>query len=252
MDLKLFTTLVYAWIGLGILIFFVLFFISAPYGRHTRKNWGSMISNKMGWIMMELPSLLTFSYFVITGEGEKNEFIWFFSALWILHYINRSLIFPFRIKSGNKPMPLLVALMAVFFNLFNGFFNGYFLGNFAGEFYSYNIYSVTFLVGVILFFTGVYINMSSDQTLMNLRKNSKNGYVIPMGGMFKYVSSPNYFGELIEWLGFAVMVGGLPAFSFFIWTFANLVPRAFDNHRWYKQKFLDYPSMRKAIIPYIL
>jgi steroid 5-alpha reductase family enzyme len=70
--------------------------------------------------------------------------------------------------------------------------------------------------------------------------------------MFKYVSSPNYFGELIEWLGFAIMAVGLPGFSLFIWTFANLVPRALDNHKWYIKTFEDYPKDRKVIFPYIL
>ena len=70
--------------------------------------------------------------------------------------------------------------------------------------------------------------------------------------MFKYVSSPNYFGELVEWLGFAIMAVGLPGFSFLIWTFANLVPRAIDNHKWYKKNFTDYPPERKAIFPFVL
>jgi hypothetical protein len=43
----------------------------------------------------------------------------------------------------------------------------------------------------------------------------------------------------------------LPSLSFFIWTFVNLVPRAVDHHRWYKNNFKDYPVKRKAVFPFI-
>jgi len=252
MNYTLFNTLVYAWIALAVIIFFVLFFISAPYGRFARKNWGPQIPNWLGWVIMELPSPILLSYFVVTGEGQKNAVTWFLMALWIIHYVNRTFVYPFRITSHNKKMPFAVVFMAIFFNLGNGFFNGYYLGNYAGNLHDYSFSNITFLIGLVLFFAGVFINQHSDQILINLRKNTDKGYAIPRGGMFKYVSSPNYLGELIEWLGFAIMASGLPAFSFFIWTFANLVPRAMDNHRWYKQKFKDYPPERRAIFPYIL
>ena len=67
-----------------------------------------------------------------------------------------------------------------------------------------------------------------------------------------YVSCPNYLGELMEWGGYALMVWSLPALSFFIWTLVNLIPRALDHHRWYKEKFEDYPSDRRALIPFLI
>lgn len=149
-------------------------------------------------------------------------------------------------------MPLIIALMAVFFNVMNGFFNGYYLGNLypmAGE---YSLTDPTFISGLILFVFGMQVNLKSDNILFKLRKNSNNGYQVPRGGMFKWISCPNYFGEIVEWLGFALMVYSLPAFSFFIWTCANLIPRALDSHQWYKDHFEDYPNKRKAIIPFIL
>ena len=66
------------------------------------------------------------------------------------------------------------------------------------------------------------------------------------------MSSPNYLGEMIEWLGWAIMTWSLAGLVFFFWTVANLLPRAVANHKWYKKKFPDYPSDRKAIIPYLL
>ena len=40
--------------------------------------------------------------------------------------------------------------------------------------------------------------------------------------------------------------------SFFLFSFANLFPRAFSHHRWYRETFEDYPEDRKAILPGLL
>ncbi|HOS72184.1 MAG TPA: 3-oxo-5-alpha-steroid 4-dehydrogenase, partial [Bacteroidales bacterium] len=69
---------------------------------------------------------------------------------------------------------------------------------------------------------------------------------------FDYISSPHYFGEIIEWGGWALMTWSLPGFAFFVFTFANLFPRAINTHRWYRGKFPAYPPGRKAVIPYLL
>jgi 3-oxo-5-alpha-steroid 4-dehydrogenase 1 len=95
-------------------------------------------------------------------------------------------------------------------------------------------------------------NIRSDNMLIWLRKNSSNGYRIPYGGLFKYISCPNHFSEIIEWTGYAIMVWNMPALSFAVWTFANLVPRALDHHKWYKSHFENYPKDRKAVFPGIL
>ncbi|MDH5284165.1 MAG: 3-oxo-5-alpha-steroid 4-dehydrogenase, partial [Gemmatimonadota bacterium] len=34
-------------------------------------------------------------------------------------------------------------------------------------------------------------------------------------------------------------------------TVANLAPRAWSHHRWYLEKFPDYPPDRKALIPHL-
>ena len=48
----------------------------------------------------------------------------------------------------------------------------------------------------------------------------------------------------------APVAGAIVAFAFF--TFANLAPRAHQHHAWYKQKFDDYPSHRRAVLPFVL
>ena len=114
-----------------------------------------------------------------------------------------------------------------------------------------SIYNYNVLIGLIIFIFGMVINISSDNTLIFLRKNSK-GYKIPNGGFFNFVSCPNYFGEIIEWIGFLIIALSLPALSFTLWTFFNLIPRALNHHEWYKETFKNYPIKRKAVIPFVL
>lgn len=246
-----FTTFIYCWIILAIAVFIMLMFITAPYGRHTKQTWGPLVDNKTGWIVMEVFVLVVLFWFVFNGKNPQSFVNQIIIAFFAFHYLNRSIVFPFRLRTKGKKMPVVIMLMGMFFNLVNGFIIGYYLGNF-------KIYddawmrSVPFISGTIIFFAGMIINWWSDTTLINLRKKGDTGYQIPEGRWFHYVSCPNLMGEMIEWGGFAILTWSLPGLAFFIWTICNLVPRAVSHHRWYKEKFKNYPAERKAIIPFIV
>ena len=218
----------------------------APYGKHSTKKWGKSIDNKTGWILMELPALLTcpLIYFTISEEINLNVV---FIVLWITHYLNRTVIYPLRIKTKGKKIPIAIVASAFFFNMVNGILNGYFLTLLQFE----SISELYLILGFIIFTIGFYINISSDNLLIKLRTNQK-GYVIPNGKLFNYVSCPNFFGEIIEWLGFAIMTLNPGSLSFLIWTICNLIPRSKAHHKWYKENFENYPKKRKAVIPYLL
>ena len=140
----------------------------------------------------------------------------------------------------------------IFFNFMNGFVNGFFLGNYGNLYSGSWLLSPQMIIGLIVFITGMLINIQSDNILLNLRKPGESGYKIPMGGFFRYLSCPNLFGEILEWSGFAIMVWSFPAFTFALWTFANLAPRAVAHHKWYLSKFEDYPKERRAVIPFVI
>lgn len=246
--LKHFSLFCWGWIGLALIIFVALNFITAPYGRHTKAGWGPLIDNKLGWFLMEFFALLVLFYFVLTGILQQSLVNWIIIGLFTLHYLHRSIIFPLRIKTKGKKMPASIVGMGLMFNLVNGFLIGYYLGNF--KTYSNNwLLSPQFITGTLIFIIGTAINLQSDNILIALRKPGETDYKIPQGGLFTWISCPNLFGEVIEWLGFAILSWNLPGFAFFIWTFANLIPRAVAHHRWYLSRFPDYPKERKAVIP---
>ena len=249
---EIFNYIILVWAGLAIVTLPLLLKVTAPYGKHAKTGWGPLLSNRLGWIVMEIPALLLFALFVLSGDGINDYVIAVFFVLWVIHYVNRSVIFPFRIRLKQKSMPVLIVSFGFFFNLVNRFLNGYWFG-YLSPGYSIEWFSdLRFILGAILFTFGFLVNQYHDMILLRLRKEKDTGYKIPNGGLFKYVSCPNFMGEMIEWGGFALMTWCLPSFSFFIWTIANLLPRALDHHKWYRQKFSDYPRDRKAVFPFLL
>ena len=247
---KIYDYSIYLILGFAIIVFGLLFFISAPYGKFERKGWGLTIHAKWAWLVMEFLSPALITLFFITSD-RKNLPMIIFVSLWLLHYIHRSFIYPFTQSGREKPYPFILVFFAIVFNLLNGFVNGY------GVFHlnSYDIswlYSWQFITGVVLFVAGFAINKTADEKLRNLRKNNPGEYVVPAGWLFDYISSPHYFGEIVEWGGWAVMTWSLPGLAFFVFTFANLFPRALSTHKWYRVNFNDYPSDRKAVIPFLI
>ena len=246
-----FNSMLAVWIGIAVVTFFVLLRVTAPYGRHTSSRWGPQISNKLGWVLMEAPVLITLYVIVLSAPGSISYVTWLIIGLFTVHYLNRICVYPLRIRTRGKKMPLMIAASGVLFNLINGFFLGYYFGYFA-EYDSDWLAGIPFVAGTLLFITGMYLNWRADNILIHLRKQGETGYVIPRGWLFEYVSCPNLFGEMIEWLGFAILCWNVPALAFAIWTAANLIPRAISHHKWYQSEFNNYPKQRDAIIPFVV
>ena len=231
-------------------VFIALFFISAPYGRHARGGWGPQLPNWAGWLLMESFSAIVMLVMFLIGDAPRTLTTILFLLMWEAHYIHRSYIYPFLLRDGKKKMPITVILMAVVFNLGNGYVNGRYIFHFADGSYTAGwLFDPRFLIGFVLFIAGFAINRSADNTLRGLRKPGGKDYKIPHGGLYEYVSCPNYLGEILEWFGWAIATWSLPGLTFAIWTFANLAPRARSHHKWYHDQFSEYPLNRKALIP---
>ncbi len=238
----------YTWIGIAVAVFFLLLKIAAPYGRHATSKWGPQIANHYGWFFMEFPAFAVMLYVLIKTLSIPSAVVSIMIGFYCLHYINRTFVFPFRLHTRGKKMPVLIMCSGIFFNLCNTFLMGYYFINFANYDLSW-FYDPRFIAGTLMFFMGVWINWKADNILIHLRNPDETDYKIPRGWLFNYVSCPNLLGELIEWAGFALLCWNMPALAFFIWSAANLVPRALAHHKWYKNKFADYPAERKIILP---
>ncbi len=243
---------VWAVIALAAVTFICLLRIAAPFGRHnTGSGWGPQISNRLGWVVMELPATFLFAAIFFNGEASRHWAPLAFLAMWQAHYLHRTFLFPFRTRTGGKKIPLAVVGSGVLFNSVNAYINARYishLGEYAPDWFG----DPRFLVGLALFAAGMVLNIRSDNILLGLRRRGGAGYAIPRGGAFRYVSCPNYLGEIVEWAGWALATWSLAGFAFFLYTAANLAPRALSHHAWYRARFPDYPPDRKALIPGIL
>jgi hypothetical protein len=248
--LKEYDVFIACWSGVGIAAGLYLLRREAPYGRFSSNSWGPMISNRLGWFLMELTVMVVFALWIPFRQFNWRSPAAVMIALFFIHYIHRSLVYPFIIRTKGKKMPVVIMFSAILFNAVNGSLLGIWFAKFAR--YPANWYlSPMFLTGSTLFIAGMIINWWSDYYLVHLREKGDTGYKIPQAGLFKVIASPNLLGEIIEWGGFALFTWSLPGLAFFIWTCANLVPRAIANRRWYGKQFAGYPSNRKRLIPYL-
>ncbi len=246
---SLFDALILLWLVLAVAVFILLFFVTAPYGRHTRNGWGPTLGNKAGWMIMESTSALLFALFFVLGNRHNSFIALVFLTMWESHYIHRAFIYPLTLQGSGKRMPVFVVLLGLFFNSINAYLNGRYLFCFSPVHNTSWLGDPRFIVGTALFIAGFIVNRYSDSVLRALRTEEDNSYKIPYGGFYRWISSPNYLGELAIWFGFAIATWSLSGLTFAIWTAANLVPRAKANHTWYKDNFTDYPAKRHILIP---
>ena len=238
-----------AMFALAALTFLILLRVPAPYGRHRRPGWGPEMHARLAWVLMESPSVWLFAAVFVRGPHAGDAVPLLLLGLWELHYLQRTLVFPLLMR-GEGRKPLVTVALAFGFNLLNAWLNASAIS--WTSFPPGRLREPIFLLGVCLFSGGLALNLWSDAILRRLRATGEAGYKIPRGGPFRFVTCPNYLGEIVEWAGFALAAGTLPALAFALCTFANLAPRAGTHHRWYRERFPDYPPERRALIPGLL
>lgn len=247
-----FDVLVIGWTIIAAIAFVALRFLRAAYGRYTAQSRAPLIPAAVGWVAMELVATLLFALFFFTSERVTHTPSLVLFALFELHYIHRSLIYPLRARIRGRKMPISILALGTLFNLVNASLLGTWLFHLGPARDASWLLDPRFVIGALVFFFGMVVNIDSDNRLRALRRDNGADYKIPRGGLFRWVSCPNYLGEIVEWCGFALCTWSMAGLSFAAWTFANLAPRAFSHHRWYRETFEDYPEERKALFPYIV
>jgi 3-oxo-5-alpha-steroid 4-dehydrogenase 1 len=251
-EYQVYLIILYSFLGIAIITFISLLFVPAPYGRHAKKGWGPLIPSTPAWVIMEAPASLLFLLYFLLPDRTLTVTLVVLFVIWQIHYVHRSFIFPFMLKS-DETMPLSIMVFGMVFNAANTYIQGKWLFSFSpGTAYTEAwLADPRFIAGVLIFAAGFAVNKHADIVLRGLWDPKDPGYRIPYGGMYRFVSCPNYLGEIVTWVGWAVMTWSLAGLSFALWTAANLVPRARTHHRWYLDTFPEYPKERKAILPFL-
>ena len=245
---------------MAVIVFVALFYFKAGYGYLSTSKWGPKIGNKTAWVIMEAPAFIFLLYYTLRfaasgiETGNSRIVLYIMAGLFLLHYFQRSFIFPFLMR-GRSTMPVAIMLMGLTFNTLNAYLIGGWLYGQApeGMYETGWLWSPRFIIGAIIFFTGMAINLHSDHVIRNLRRPGDTKHYIPRKGLYKYVTSANYFGEFTEWVGYAILTWSPAGLLFAAWTFANLAPRAKSLTAKYEEEFgEEYKCLnKKHIIPFI-
>ena len=237
------------WLTAPAVLFPVLLRVTVPYGRHASPRWGPLMPTRLAWFLMEAVALTAFPTALLRAGGPAGTAAAVTAGAFLLHYLNRTAVFPLQLPPG-RTVPAAVAAMGVAFNAINGTLNGWWLALVPAAGPAW-YREPRFLAGCVTFAAGMALNVVSDQKLLALRRR-EGRHAVPRGGPFELVSCPNLLGEIVEWTGWAVMAANPAAAAFAVWTAANLIPRALAHHRWLRERFPDYPPRRRAIVPFLL
>ncbi len=248
--MEIYNTVLWGMAALGAVVFVALYFVDAGYGYLFNPKFGRPVPNRVGWILMEAPAFVAMVCMTVAAPAFEVVPV-LLAALYLLHYFQRSFIFPLLMR-GRSKMPLGIVAMGMIFNTVNAVLIGLWLFHYAPAGY-YDLAAPHLWIGIAIFFAGMAINMQADHIVRHLRKPGDTKHYIPRGGMFRFVSSANYFGELVEWTGFAIASWSGAGLLFVWWTFANLAPRSAALYRRYETEFGDEfrALKRKRIIPFI-
>ena len=238
----------------AVVVFVSLYFVDAGYGKFYNPKWGPSVDNHLGWFLMEVPVFIVMLLLWWLSDRRADPTRLVFLLLFELHYFHRSFIFPLELRGHNR-MPLSIILMGVVFNTLNALMQGGWIFWLSpADYYPEGwLTGFPFIAGTAVFAAGMFINIQSDSIIRNLRRPGDTAHYLPRGGMFRYVSSANYFGEFLEWTGFAILTWSWAGAVFALWTFANLAPRAARIHDRYAREFPDQFDGRKMkrILPFI-
>ena len=254
LSLEAYNTLLIIMAAVAVVVFVALYFVEAGYGYLFNPKFGFPIPNKVAWVLMECPVFFAMAvlWWLSPVKMETAPLLLF--IVFQTHYFQRSFIFPLLIR-GNSKMPAGIMLMGMVFNTLNAIMQGgwiFYYGPATG-YYDGWMSKPFIYIGIAVWLFGFITNLHSDYIIRHLRKPGDTKHYIPKGGMFRYVSSANYFGEFMEWVGFAIATWSWAGAVFALWTFANLGPRSASLYKRYEKEFGEEFTMlkRKRIIPFI-
>jgi 3-oxo-5-alpha-steroid 4-dehydrogenase 1 len=142
---------------------------------------------------------LTFLFFGDV-EHRTNYYCLTIFGLYMLHYFNRSFVYPMGLTSGRRSLPTYIAVVGFLNNILSGFIQGLqakywifkqlgaYLGYYSPLYDNSEFFSFHFILGLLLFLSGWAINTHSDAILRNLRRPGEIAYKIPLGGIFNFVT----------------------------------------------------------------
>jgi 3-oxo-5-alpha-steroid 4-dehydrogenase 1 len=234
-------------------------FFPSSYGRFSTPKFGLRLDPRLGWLLMELPAPIVFTAAFLSGPRSAEPVPLLFLAVFLIHYANRGYYFPLsmRVPKGSKgTFSAMIVAFGWLSTSLHGYLNGAFAGGLGGHLTDAWLTDPRFLAGIAIYYASFVLNIRCDAIVRNLRTPEEVAagtkvYRVPEGGLFRWVTNASYLTELTAWAGFALATWSLAGVYILALSAANLLPRAVATHRWYLERFPDYPKDRKVLIPYV-
>ncbi len=214
-----------------------------PYGKF---RTGAGVNSRAGLALAyAIPAFLYVALWVEGGAPQTAYHLVLFGTF-LFHFVRRILEVSF-VNSYSRPTPLR-ALVTVAL-LYSGaaascaFFQVRTLGQ--------PVPGLLFILGALVFAVGEVLNVYHHWLLARLRPPGVRAYAPPRGGLFGWVASPHYFGEILSFVGYAMMSNLLPVWGNALVVAAYLSSRANSTLNWYRRQMpRQIPSDWRRLIPF--
>ena len=108
------------------------------------------------------------------------------------------------------------------------------------------------VLGGLTFAFGELLNGYHHMLLGRIRAPGAKTYSLPRGGLFRWVASPHYLGEIFSFLGYAMLSDLLPVWGTALVVTAYLSARADSTLEWYRRQMpLQVPSGWRRLVPFV-
>jgi very-long-chain enoyl-CoA reductase len=178
----------------------------------------------------------------MTLAGTATPIQWIMTTLFVLHFGKRCFEALF-IHRYSGPIDVFSVVQITGF---------YCLAVWLGLFTTASVTQAPDLItwlGLATFAAGTVINAYHHMLLANLRPGGSNEYVIPRGGLFNVIVCPHYLGELLAWLGIALVSRQLAMYIWFFGETAYLLIRSRNTLKWYRAKFPQMAGSVRGLLP---
>lgn len=228
--------------------------INAGYSKFADATAAFKVPSRLGMVLLYSPALVVSLAYLNDSPTSGNGREKITALLLSVHFCKRVLesLFLHRYSgtmNGDFLLPVSIsyALTATIVA-----YQQRHISNYAGNFANRQM----LLAGIVLNAVGQFGNLYHHWLLAAMRSNTGGAegdskYVVPSGGMFKYVTTPHYFFELVAWLGIAFVTQHLNSYLVVLDMLSYLAGRSVATTRWYNAKFENYPAERKNLIPFI-
>jgi 3-oxo-5-alpha-steroid 4-dehydrogenase 1 len=214
-------------------------------------RWTASVNSRVGWFVAYLVPLLVYVGLHLQAGSPRSPYHWALLAGMVFHFGKRCLESLFLHKYS-KPTGATAYLLIIWaystMVLAAGWFQTHAVS--AAEGWAPEL-RPALIAGAGIFLVGQAINFYHHLLLARLRPAGAvgQGYRVPQGGLFRWVACPHYLGEIISWVGYAVMAGLPPSWGNAAVVVVYLGARSRSTLRWYQQNLPDWPADRRALVP---